>query len=107
MPSSVDSAMLSSYEVGLKSQFADRRVQLDLAAFRTDWDDIQVAAQFNGIGGLVNGCAATSEGLEIAALFRPTDRFQLGLNAAFTHATVKTSSAATVIPTPGLDARKT
>src|SRR3546814_5021375 len=43
MPSSVDSSMLSSYEVGLKSQFADRRVQLDLAAFRIDWDDIQVA----------------------------------------------------------------
>src|SRR3546814_3753524 len=70
MPSSVDSSMLSSYEVGLKSQFADRRVQLDLAAFRIDWDDIQVAAQFNGIGGLVNGGEATSEGLELAALFR-------------------------------------
>src|SRR3546814_5395262 len=101
MPSSVDSSMLSSYEVGLKSQFADRRVQLDLAAFRIDWDDIQVAAQFNGIGGLVNGGEATSEGLELAALFRPTDRLQLGLNAASTDATVTNDFAATVIPQPG------
>ncbi|HEY9541858.1 MAG TPA: TonB-dependent receptor, partial [Luteimonas sp.] len=103
MPSSVDSSMLSSYEVGLKSQFADRRVQLDLAAFRIDWDDIQVAAQFNGIGGLVNGGEATSEGLELAALFRPTDALQLGLNAAYTDATVKNDFAATVIPQPGFD----
>ena len=103
MPSSVDSSMLSSYEVGLKSQFADRRVQLDLAAFRIDWDDIQVAAQFNGIGGLVNGGEATSEGLELAALFRPTDRLQLGLNAAYTDAKVKNDFDASVIPQPGFD----
>src|SRR3546814_8104586 len=67
------------------------------------WDDIQVAAQFNGIGGLVNGGEATSEGLELAALFRPTDRLQLGLNAAYTDATVKNDFAATVIPQPGFD----
>jgi len=103
MPSSVDSSMLSSYEVGLKSQFADRRVQLDLAAFRIDWDDIQVAAQFNGIGGLVNGGEATSEGLELAALFRPVDRLQLGLNAAYTRGKVKNDFAASVIPQPGFD----
>src|SRR3546814_8281315 len=29
MPSSVDSSMLSSYKAGLKSQLADRRVQLE------------------------------------------------------------------------------
>jgi len=103
MPSSVDSSMLSSYEIGLKSQFADQRVQLDLAAFRIDWDDIQVAAQFNGVGGLVNGGEATSEGLELAALFRPTDRLQLGLNAAYIKARVKNDFEATVIPQPGFD----
>src|SRR5690606_11235191 len=103
MPSSVDSSMLSSYEIGLKSQFADRRVQLDLAAFRIDWDDIQVAAQFNGIGGLVNGGEASSEGLELAALFRPVDRLQLGLNAAYTKGKVKDDFAASVIPQPGFD----
>src|SRR3546814_16693893 len=62
-----------------------------------------LAAQFNGIGGLVNGGEATSEGLELAALFRPTDRLQLGLNAAYTDATVQNDFAATVIPQPGFD----
>lgn len=103
MPPSVDSSMLSSYEVGMKSQFADRRVQLDLAAFRIDWDDIQVAAQFNGIGGLVNGGEASSEGLELAALFRATDQLLLGLNAAYTKARVKNDFEASVIPQPGFD----
>src|SRR3546814_18928369 len=68
------------------------------------WDDIQVAAQFNGIGGLVNGGEATSEGLELAALFHPTDRLQLGLNAAYTDATVKNDFEATVLPPPGFAA---
>ena len=103
MPSSVDSSMLASYEVGMKSEFADRRVQLDLAVFRIDWDDIQVAAQFNGIGGLVNGGEATSEGVELASLFRPTENLRLGLNAAYTKGRVKNDFEATVIPQPGFD----
>ncbi|HBK45059.1 MAG TPA: hypothetical protein DDZ67_01210, partial [Xanthomonadaceae bacterium] len=103
MPSSVDSSMLASYELGLKSQFADRRVQLDLSAFRIEWDDIQVASSFNGVGGLVNGGEATSEGVELASLFHPTDRLQLGLNAAYTRARVKNDFAPTVIPQDGFD----
>ena len=103
IPPSVDSSMLASYEIGLKSQFADRRVQVDLAVFRIDWDDIQVASSFNGIGGLVNGGEATSEGIELSTLFRPTDDLRLGLNAAYTKAEVKNDFAATVIPQPGFD----
>lgn len=103
MPPSVDSSMLASYEVGLKSQFADRRVQLDLAAFRIEWDDIQVASQFNGVGGLVNGGEATSEGFELSSLFQPTDNLRLGFNGAYTKARVKNDFEPTVIPQPGFD----
>jgi outer membrane receptor protein involved in Fe transport len=103
MPPSVDSSMLASYELGLKSQFADKRVQLDLAAFRIDWDDIQVASQFNGVGGLVNGGEATSEGVELSALFRATDNLQFGFNAAHTQAEVKNDFEPTVIPQDGYD----
>ncbi|WP_407353627.1 TonB-dependent receptor [Luteimonas sp. R10] len=103
IPPSVDSSMLGSYELGLKSQFADRRAQLDLALFRIDWDDIQVQSQFNGVGGLVNGGEATSEGLELSALFRATDRLQFGLNAAYTEAEVKNDFKETVIPQDGFD----
>ncbi|HEC0197047.1 TPA: TonB-dependent receptor, partial [Escherichia coli] len=46
IPPQVDSSMLDSYEVGIKSQFADRRVTFDLSVFRIDWDDIQVSSSF-------------------------------------------------------------
>lgn len=103
IPPSVDSSMLTSYEVGLKSQTADRRVQVDVSAFRIEWDDIQVASSFNGIGGLVNGGEASSEGLELASQFRATDALSLGINAAYTKARVKNDFDATVIPQGDFD----
>nr|WP_232114021.1 TonB-dependent receptor [Luteimonas sp. XNQY3] len=103
IPPSVDSSMLASYELGLKSQFADRRVQVDVSAFRIEWDDIQVASSFNGIGGLVNGGEASSEGLELASQFRATDALAFGINAAYTKARVKNDFEATVIPQGDFD----
>lgn len=103
VPPKVDSSMLDSYEIGLKSQFADQRFQLDLAAFRIDWEDVQVAASFNGIGGLVNGGEATSEGAELSSLFRATDEWTIGFNIAYTKAKVKNDFDPTVIPQNGFD----
>src|SRR5690606_31487721 len=71
--------------------------------FRIDWEDIQVASSFNGVGGLVNGGEATSEGLELSALFRATDALQLGLNAAYTDASISNDFEPTVIPQGDFD----
>ena len=98
VPPQVDSSMLISYELGLKSQFADQRVQLDLAAFRIEWDDVQVSSSFNGVGGLVNGGEATSQGVELSASFRATENWTLGVIAAYTDAKVKNDFDPTVIP---------
>ncbi|MCR6663625.1 MAG: TonB-dependent receptor [Luteimonas sp.] len=103
MPPQVDSSMLDSYEVGLKSQFADRRVTLDVSAYRIDWEDIQVASSFNGVGGLVNGGEATSQGFELTSLFQASDAWLLGFNAAYTDATIKNDFTPTVIPQDGYD----
>ena len=98
IPPQVDSSMLTSYELGLKSQFADQRVLLDVAAFRIDWEDVQVASSFNGVGGLVNGGEATSQGIELSSSFRATDHWTVGFNAAYTDAKVKNDFDPTVIP---------
>ena len=103
VPPQVDSSMLDSYEIGMKSQFADRRVTLDVSAFRIDWEDIQVASSFNGVGGLVNGGKATSEGLELSSLFRITDALTLGLNGAYTDAKIKNDFEPTMIPQGAFD----
>jgi outer membrane receptor protein involved in Fe transport len=98
LPSSVDSSQLVSYELGLKSAFAEGRGQLDLAVFRIEWEDIQVATVVDGIGGLVNGGEATSEGLELAASFRPTDNLKLAFNAAYTRAELNDNFQAVLVP---------
>ena len=86
LPPKVDSSKLTSYELGLKALFADRRVQVDLAAFRIDWKNIQVPTVFEGKSGLVNGGKATTQGLELSTLYRPDASLQLGFNAAYTKA---------------------
>ena len=88
LPPQVDSSTLTSYEIGLKSAFADNRVLLDLVAYQIDWQDIQVASLVNGVSGLVNGGEATSRGIEAAAQFRPVDGLTLGLNAAYNDANI-------------------
>jgi outer membrane receptor protein involved in Fe transport len=86
VPDAVDSSTLTNYELGLKSRFADNKVEIDVAAFRIDWEDIQVLASFNGATGLTNGGTATSQGIEFSALFQPTANLQLGINGAYTDA---------------------
>ncbi|MDH5823321.1 TonB-dependent receptor [Luteimonas sp. RD2P54] len=102
-PPSVDSSMLTSYELGLKSQFADQRLLFDLVAFRIDWEDIQVVTQIDGLGVLVNGGEATSEGVELSTVFRATDSLRLGLNAAWTDASLKEDFQPTTVQTPDFD----
>ncbi|MEO5629425.1 MAG: TonB-dependent receptor [Thermomonas sp.] len=98
LPSQVDSSTLTSYEVGLKSAFADNSVLLDLAAYRIDWEDIQVPTVFDGKSGLVNGGTATTQGVELATLFSPTANLQLGFNAAYTDAKLTENYDTVVIP---------
>ncbi|WP_146909411.1 TonB-dependent receptor domain-containing protein [Arenimonas daejeonensis] len=98
IPPQVDSSMLTSYEIGLKSQFADGRLILDLAAFRIDWEDIQVITSFAGNNGLVNGGEATSQGLELATQFRATENLTLGFNGAYTDADVAEDFPTVYIP---------
>ncbi len=88
LPPQVDSSTLTSYEIGMKSAFADNRVLLDVAAYQIKWEDIQVASLVNGVSGLVNGGEATSNGLEVSANFRPIDGLTLGVNAAYNDANI-------------------
>lgn len=98
IPPQVDSSMLTSYELGLKTQFADGAVLLDMALFRIDWDDIQVITSFAGNNGLINGGEATSQGVELSAQFRPTAALQLGVSAAYTDTKVAEDFPTVFIP---------
>ncbi|GHC08719.1 TonB-dependent receptor [Thermomonas carbonis] len=98
VPDQVDSSTLANYELGLKSLFADNRVQVELAVFRIDWEDIQVISTFDGASGLVNGGTATSQGIEFSSLFQPTANLRLGFNAAWTDAELTEDFPTLVVP---------
>ena len=61
---------LDAYEVGLKSEFADRRVRLNLAGFYYDYKDVQVVQIVNlpgstaGVQLITNGAKAQLYGLD-------------------------------------------
>ena len=47
---------MNNYEIGLKSQWLDNRLQLNVTAFLMKWDDIQLNVSLQSLG----GCAARS-----------------------------------------------
>jgi iron complex outermembrane recepter protein len=84
----VESETLTSYEAGLKSQFLDNRALVNISVFKIDWENIQLRAQSGAVGYNANGGSATSQGVELASTFEPFDGVTLGLNAAYTDATL-------------------
>jgi iron complex outermembrane receptor protein len=88
VPPSVDADRMKNYEVGLKAEFADRTVSVDVAFFWMDWDDIQVTRGFGGINGQANGGKATSKGFEGTLLLRPVHGLALTATGSYTDATL-------------------
>jgi iron complex outermembrane receptor protein len=79
---------VDAYEVGLKSEFLDRRVRLNLAAFRMDYEDLQV--RFPGdVGQLIiqNATEATIDGAELELTALVSDFLTLSLAGAWLDAT--------------------
>ena len=77
-----------SYEIGLKGLWADRRLQTNIAAFFTDYDDLQVTRFFqpegSGFGQFITENAGKAEikGLELEVVGLLTDSWELGGNLA-------------------------
>ena len=81
------------YELGLKTQFWDRRITLNLAAYRTDIGDYQANVN-NGQFGVLRGYLANAEkvrtqGIEADFSVRPSQRFFAYVNGAYTDATYR------------------
>jgi Outer membrane receptor proteins, mostly Fe transport len=80
---------LANYEVGIKSQWLDNRLRLNVAAFLMKWDDIQI--HFSGtdrdnggafwIEGNINGGKAEQKGVELSGEWYATSRLNFQWNA--------------------------
>src|SRR5688572_18133987 len=73
---------LSNYEAGIKSQWFDNRLQLNLSAFLMDWEDIQLRVTSTSLSdsgafwieGNINGGNAEQKGVEFNGEWYATDR---------------------------------
>ncbi len=79
-----DPETLWSYEAGLKSELLDRRVRLNLTAFRYDYKDLQVNG-FIAVGqtDIVNAATAKVDGAELELAAIPIESLRLSANVAW------------------------
>jgi len=78
-----------NYEVGLKSQFMDNRVQFNVAAFWMDVKDIQVFVQDVTSSRVDNADGATIRGIEAELIAIPVDGLRLNLEGMYQEAKYK------------------
>ncbi|WP_298465037.1 TonB-dependent receptor [uncultured Erythrobacter sp.] len=84
-PSVAQSETINSYEVGFKSEFADRRVRVNGAVFYYTVDD----PQFTAVGGggnlvqLINANQGEAYGFELDTAFQITPEFLVTLGVAY------------------------
>jgi outer membrane receptor protein involved in Fe transport len=80
---------LANLEFGLKSQWLDRRLTLNVSAFLMKWNDIQLESRHAGdtpgssqwwIRGTINGGTAETKGIEISGAARATRHLSLDFN---------------------------
>jgi len=86
-----DEETATNYEVGLKSYWFERQLQLNVTAFFTDYDDLQVtrfyapSASATTIGEFITENAASAEikGIEIEFVALPFEGVEIGGNFAY------------------------
>jgi iron complex outermembrane recepter protein len=88
----IDEETSDSFEIGVKSQFLDRRVQLNASAFTVTYDGYQANnfISLNGVtvSNLTNAGSVRSKGFEIDALFNPVGKLNFSASVAYADAKV-------------------
>ena len=81
-----DPETAESYELGLKTEFPDQGLRINVALHKTDTEDLQTIS-FQGAGFVLdNAGTAETYGGEIDVLWLPTDNTTLTLAYAYNHA---------------------
>ncbi|TGX56193.1 TonB-dependent receptor [Sphingomonas gei] len=84
---------VNHFELGLKTQFLDRRLTFNAAGFWTEVSDYQATVNNNAInvirGYLANAGKVRARGFEFDTSFRPSQRANVYLNGAYTDATYR------------------
>ncbi len=95
---SVDPETVSTYELGVKSEFYESRVRLNAAIYFNDYEDLQVqTVQATPSGGfsifLLNAATAEIYGGEAELTVLPHPQWTVSASAGYTHATITSIDA--------------
>jgi outer membrane receptor protein involved in Fe transport len=78
------SEFLTNYELGWKTQFMNRRLQLNGAVFYDEWEDFQITfAGENSITQIGNGPSADIKGIEAQLTWIASDRLRISGSGAY------------------------
>jgi iron complex outermembrane recepter protein len=96
---------LWNYEVGAKTRWLNDTITLNLAAFRIDWQNMQVTGRtpdgaFNFIS---NAGEAQIDGVELETLFMPLPGLELSLGGSYTDARLSADQRDPNVNAPGRD----
>lgn len=85
---------VNAYEVGLKSRFLDRRLLVNLAAFRNDFSKLQVVINGTNAAGapvnfVRNAASSRAQGVELEAQAVLTDIFRLSASGTYLESTYR------------------
>lgn len=98
-----DPDTIRNYEVGFKSRLNDGRVNLNVAAYRLEWQDIPGTVQFAcAFSNLVNAGDATGEGVEFELVSRLSEAWKVNLSASYNDLTYDDN----VLPAIGLPGQR-
>lgn len=92
LPSTYGSDSLSNYEIGLKSRWLDQRLQLNVAAYIMEWEDIQRGVTDPDdwtANGTVNMGDADISGFEANLSFYATDRLKIDASLSINDSELK------------------
>lgn len=89
----IDPETANSYELGLKSQWLNNRLRVNVALFNTDYDNYQANFRTldpNGfpITRLVNAGSVSTYGAEIDSVYKINPNWALNFSGAYTHARI-------------------
>ena len=93
-PNAFGPEKVTDYEIGMKSELLDRRLRFNIAAYRSDYSDVQKSTIIftpsgTSIRRVTNAASAIIEGVEADLLANVTPNFRVDATVAFTDARYK------------------
>jgi len=101
LPEGFDSDELISYEIGAKTTWLDKKLQLNASIYYTDWEDIQTGNAIQSFSFTDNLGEATVMGMEIDLRYRPTENWDFSIGGSWIDTELDSDEPSTVGDFPG------